>query len=291
MTPAAWVVAAGLVLALAIALWPVYTDWRRRRHARRPLPSTWKAILRRRMPLFARLPPPLRARLAARMQVFMAEKRFYGCNGLVVTEEMRVTIAAYACLLVVGREDAHYPALNAILVYPDAFIVRRDEIDDAGVQWDRAQVLSGESWDSGRVILSWFDVCEGVADAEDGRNVVLHEFAHQLDAESGSTEGAPVLDSHRDYAEWSAVLTQAFDALRDDIESGLPHLMDAYAAASPAEFFAVATETFFEKAQALKAEQPALYAQLRRYYRLDPAAWTEPAAARDDGDREPVKRG
>ena len=265
-------------LALLFALWLLGRPWlvqrRRRSIAAQPFPAAWRRILQRRVPYFRRLPADLQLQLKRHMLVFLAEKPFIGCNGLAVTDEMRVTVAAQACLLLLGRRSDYYPRLRQILLYPGAFIVQRMHTDGAGVQQDRREVLSGESWSQGQVILSWDDVLEGAAIADDGRNVVIHEFAHQLDQESGHANGAPLLARRADYRRWSRVMKAAYAALQAQAERGeAASLLSHYGATSPAEFFAVASEVFFEQPQPLAAEAPALYAELAHFYRLDPLSW------------------
>lgn len=273
----------GLLAATFIA-WLLSQPARaRRRRARlraRPFPPEWSAILEKRMPAFRRLPPDLQRQLEGHVLVFLAEKDFVGCNGLTVTDEMRVTIAAQACLLILNRRtDYYFPNLTQVLVYPTAFVVEREEYDEAGVRSRERQVLVGESWTDSQVILSWQDVLEGAAVEDDGWNVVLHEFAHQLDQAKGYASGAPELPGAERYAAWSEVFTAEFEQLRargEDPES----LLDEYGATDPAEFFAVVTEVFFEQPLDLQAEHPALYRELSRFYRVDPASWVPPSDRR-----------
>jgi Mlc titration factor MtfA (ptsG expression regulator) len=274
---------ADVALALLVLLAAAFITWvlsqparLRRRRARlrsRPFPAEWSAILQRRMPVFGRLPPELRRQLEGHVLVFLAEKEFVGCNGLEITDEMRVLIAAQACLLILNRRaDYYFPDLTQVLVYPTAFVVEREEYDEAGVRSRERQVLVGESWTDSQVILSWEDVLEGAAVDDDGWNVVLHEFAHQLDQAKGYASGAPELPGRERYAAWSEVFTAEFERLRErgeDPES----LLDEYGATDPAEFFAVVTEVFFEQPRDMRAEHPALYRELARYYRVDPASW------------------
>ncbi len=152
---------------------------------RQPFPEAWREILRRRVPYFRSMPADLQLQLKKRMQVFLAEKPFIGCDGLEVTDEMRVTIAAQACLLILNRRTDYFANLRQILVYPGAFLVDRVHTDGAGVLQEQRQVLSGESWSQGQVIVSWDDVVDGASVVDDGRNVVIHEFAHQLDQQNG----------------------------------------------------------------------------------------------------------
>ncbi len=263
--------------ALLLVLWfagePAYVAWRRRRVASRPFPAHWRRILRRRVPYLRKLPPSLQRQLQRHMQVFLAEKPFIGCAGQHIDDEVRVTIAAQACLLLLNRPAHYFPKLHRILVYPDAFVVNKVHTGADGVLQEQRQVLSGESWSQGQVILSWAHVLQGAAVDDDGWNVVLHEFAHQLDQETGHANGAPPLRGAQRYARWSAVFSAEFERLRALAELGVPTLLNAYGATDPAEFFAVATEAFFEQAPQLAADSPALYAELRGFYRVDPLAW------------------
>lgn len=266
---------AALALAVAAWLWgpPLRAAVRRARVRRQPFPPAWREILRRRMPVFARLPADVQLQLKKHAQVLLAEKPFIGCAGLAVNDEMRVLIATQAALLLLNRRAGYFSKLRQVLVYPGAFIVDRTSTDPAGLARDERRVLSGESWQQGQVILSWGDVLAGAADPADGRNVVIHEFAHQLDQESGRANGAPWLGTRERHARWAAVLGAEFEALRQRLAEGAPGLIDAYAATDPAEFFACASELFFEQPGALAAAHPALYGELKRYYRSDPVVW------------------
>jgi Mlc titration factor MtfA (ptsG expression regulator) len=257
--------------AAAVLAWLLGAPWwRRRRRARlrrSPLPAHQQALLQQSR-AWRRLPPDLRTRLAERVRVFLAERAFTGCGGLEVTEAMRVEIAAQACLLVLQRSEHVFDELRSILVYPDEFVVR-DEIVEDGVVSERERTLAGQSWDTSRIILSWRDVRA----SGEGYNVVIHEFAHYLDEEEGAANGAPLLDGPRDYERWAAVFGEAFDELEARAEAGEDTLLDPYGIESEAEFFAVASEAFYETPVALRVEHPALYAELARFYRVDPAGW------------------
>ena len=265
------------LLAALLVAWLLTAHWRaryrRERLRRQPFPEEWRHILRRRVRAFRRLPADLQLQLKGHIHVFLAEKDFVGCDGLEVTDEMRVTIAAFACLLLLNRETEYFPNLRQILVYPGAFVVDREASDEAGVVQNERHVLSGESWSQSQVILSWQDVVEGAAVPDDGFNVVLHEFAHQLDQEAGYANGAPELGSRGHYARWSRVLGEEFERLRRRTEAGQQSLLDDYGATDPAEFFAVVTEVFFEQPQLLREENQALYQELSRFFCVDPAAW------------------
>jgi len=275
MRPVGPILLAGILLAASAWFWapPVWRHLRRARIRHQPFPAAWREILRRRMPAFARLPADLQLQLKKHVQVLLAEKPFIGCAGLEVTDEMRVLVAAQASLLQLNRRAGGFPNLRQVLVYPGAFVVARETPDAAGLVRDERRVLAGESWHQGQVILSWDDVIAGAADPADGRNVVVHEFAHQLDSETGPPNGAPLLGRRERYARWAAVLQAAFDDLHARLAQGAPSVLDAYAATNPAEFFACASEVFFERPEALAAEQPALFAELAGCYRVNPLSW------------------
>lgn len=266
------------ILTLALLAWlvgePAFTRWRRERLRQRSFPAVWRRILKRRMPYFRRLPTDLQLQLKRHMQVFLAEKKFIGCAGLTVTQEMRVVIAAQACLLLLNSDETRYfPKLSQVLVYPGAFVVKRLHSDFAGVLQEQRQVLSGESWTLGQVVLSWQDTLEGALHVGDGRNVVIHEFAHQLDQDKGRANGAPGLPSRVQNKAWSRVMTAEFAQLQRMAERGEATLLSHYGATDPAEFFAVSSEVFFEQPLQLALQHPALYEQLSRYYRINPLSW------------------
>ncbi|MEY3252591.1 MAG: hypothetical protein RL227_1564 [Pseudomonadota bacterium] len=269
-----------LVLASA-ALWlagpGLLRRWQRARVRRQPFPPAWRAVLRERMPAFARLPADVQVRLKKHAQVLLAEVPFIGCGGLIVDDEVRVLVAVQACLLLLGRGDGGFEGLSQVLVYPGAFVVERTHTQADGTQRDERQVLSGESWQQGQVVLSWDDVIAGAADPEDGRNVVIHEFAHRLDQATGTANGAPGFPPGAGRAaqgrQWARVFSAEFEALQQRMARGESGLIDAYAATNAAEFFAVTTELFFERPEALAATHPALHAQLRSFHGVDPRLW------------------
>ena len=266
-------VAAGLALAFGLPA------WRLKRVLSRPLDEASQSVLSRNIAVYSRMSGEVQHQLNKLVQQFLHQKKFVGCGGLEVTDEMRLTIAGQACLLLLNRPTRVYPDLHTILVYPNAFMVPRKEVDEAGVVTEARQDLLGESWGDGRVILSWDHVQRGAQDWTDGQNVVLHEFAHQLDSESGSNNGAPYLGSASNYRNWSEVLARDYANLRVDAMYRQHSVMDHYGASSPAEFFAVATETFFEKPWQLAGRHPDLFSELFKYYRVDPRAWLpEPEA-------------
>ena len=270
---APWIVLATTLAVIAALIGhPLWVARRRRRLALRPFPEAWRAILQR-LPLAVRLPGELRGQLECRIQVFLAEKQFIGCAGLEVTDEMRVTVAAQAALLTLNRAVHPYPNLRSILLYPAAFVIERIRPAPSGVLQEQRQVLSGESWTNGQVVLSWEDVQHGAAIGDDGQNVAIHEFDHTLDQEKGFANGAPYLGGRERYSSWSQVLAREFAQLQWASANGWPTLFNAYGATDPAEFFAVVSEVFFEQPRRMAAEHPALYGELRSLYRVDPASW------------------
>jgi Mlc titration factor MtfA (ptsG expression regulator) len=250
---------------------------RRRRDAirRRPCPAEWRGFIEKNVPYVACLPPEDREELVGHVQVFLAEKRFEGCGGLQITDEVRVTIATQACVLLLHRQTEYYPQLVSILVYPTTYLVPGGRRAAGGLVSDAPQARLGESWARDVVVLAWDSVLSGAADIHDGHNVVLHEFAHQLDQESGAGDGVPMLPRRSMYVAWARVLGHDFDQLVRDTQQNHRTLIDHYGATNPAEFFAVVTETFFEKPRQLRSKHPALYSQLQQFYRQDPAALGE----------------
>jgi MtfA peptidase len=251
-------------------------DWlkeRRRRQVRaREFPATWRKTIERNVPFVRQLSPADRRELEEHVQVFLAEKRFEGAGGLRMTDEIRVTVAAQACVLLLHRRTDYYPGLRSIIVYPHAYVARHFERDDAGIVSEGMEHRLGESWTRGAVVLSWDDIRSGAADIHDGHNVVFHEFAHQLDAENGETDGAPILPRRSMYVAWARILGEEYEKLRRDVAYGRDTLLDRYGATNPAEFFAVATEFFFERPQQLREQLPQLYDELKSYYEQDPAS-------------------
>jgi len=240
------------------------TYWRRRQARRRrelaPFPPHWRALLERRLVLLRRLTPDQRRLHEKRVMEFLTDIRLLGRGGLELTEEMRVLIAGFACLMLL-RPDAYvFRGLKSVLVYPAPFWVQHHEPDELGLVNDQPELRLGESWNGERVVLSWEDV-EAALDG-DAVNVLVHEFAHQLDDENPETEGAPLLP---DYTRWSKVMTAEFKALKQRSSQ----VLDDYGLEGPTEFFAVATEAFFQRGTELRLLHPPLYELLRDYYRIE----------------------
>lgn len=246
---------------------------RRRQNLREtPLPESWWRIIDRNVPLIRQMNAADRAALGGIVQVLLDEKTFEGCGGLEITDEVRVTIAAQAAVLLLHRETEYYPTLKTILVYPRAYVGNIKHQQPDGTVIEGPQPRLGESWFRGALVLSWADVIHSAAIDNDGHNVTLHEFAHQLDGESGGMEGAPDLPSRARYRDWARVLGHEYQELIEDVHRGHRSLLDPYGSTNPAEFFAVATELFFEKPAAMKRHHPELYDQLRQFYAQNPVS-------------------
>ena len=241
-----------------------------------PFPEAWAVVLDG-LPLVRELSAEDRRVLEGHVAVFVADKHFEGAGGLELDDEQCVVIAAQACLLLLGQDvDEPYPSLDTVLVYPRTWRTHASRTED-GLVHEREERRSGESWKRGLVILAWDEVRRGATDEDDGQNVVLHEFAHQLDTALGPADGLPPLPERAMYAPWARVLGREYADLVARIHAGRPADIDAYGATSPAEFFAVVTEAFFERPTALKRQHPDLYEQLAAFYKQDPAA-REPRA-------------
>lgn len=265
-----------IIVVLIIAL--VFLAIRFRRNATREqlkaaeLNPAWVSILKKNLALYHKLPEPLKHRLHGLINVFINEKIFSGYNGLEITDEIKVTIAAQACVLLLNRESDFYPSLQNIYVYPAAF-KSLQTTSNGVVHTIEETARTGESWHRGHVILSWLHSKQGGLDEADGQNVVYHEFAHQLDHEDGAIDGTPLLDSDENYNEWSKVFSQEYFKLRDKIANNKRTLIDGYGATSEGEFFAVVTELFFERPKLFDREHPELYTELSKFYRLNPIEW------------------
>lgn len=266
-----------LIFLLILAVL-VFFGWRAlsRRQTRRrllgtPLTDHERQIVDAAVPLLQKLPQPLHRTLEGKINLFRDQVEFIGCDGLEVTEEMELSIAAQACLLIVNT-DAWYKHLRTVLIYPGAFRSHQKNYDGYVVTEENS-VRLGESWAYGPVVLSWAHSEQGAINAVDGQNVVFHEFAHQLDQLSGATDGAPAMGDGQSFETYEQVILNAFDAHVRAVEAGRRTFLDEYGATGHEEFFAVAVEMFFEKPGQLKEAEPEVYEQLTLLFRLDPAAW------------------
>lgn len=267
----------GVGFVVAIVFIPVHLFYikrfiakrRRRKMQQNPFPEQWETILEKDFPQYHKLPVPLREDLKNKIKVFLHEKKFHGCQGLEVTEAMKVLIAAQACLLLLNRETNFFPKLVTVIVYPSAYVSKGS-----------GGPVFGESWNSGELVLTWDSSLHGAANMFDGKNVVYHEFAHQLDQEDGVADGAPILERRSAYASWAAILGEEYETLIRKKKRLRKTVLRKYGATHPAEFFAVATEAFFEKPRQLDKRHPELYQELKSYYKVDPLEWLDRDAAK-----------
>ena len=248
----------------------LFKRWRREKWLAEPFPPQWSGWLAA-MPFYQRLSADEQARLRNIITVLVHEKNWEGCDGLTATDEMKVTIAAQAGLLLLNLEDHDYFRRAAtVLIYPSTFVNPSPRYGPGGVV-SEGQANLGEAWYAGPVILAWDAARHGVVNHVDGHNLVLHEFAHKLDMDDHVADGTPPLDSNQQYRRWTEVMTEHYERLVSDAERGRATLLDTYGATNPAEFFAVATECFFEKPRQMRERHAELYALLRDYYKQDPA--------------------
>lgn len=264
------------VAIIVIAALFIWRAWKRRQMRTfllgTILSDAERAVVARMVPLTRKLPEDLRLTFEGKMALFLHQVDFVGCNGLEITQEMELSIAAQACLLVAGN-DMWYETLTTVMVYPSAFKSVQTNFDGMVVTQEEV-VRTGESWTRGPVILSWRHSVQGADDADDGFNVVFHEFAHQLDDSSGETDGAPLLAKGQDFDEWSRVFIDAFERHTANTERRHRTVLDPYGATAPEELFAVAVEVFFERPADLLDEEPEIYGQLQTLFGVDPARWT-----------------
>ncbi|MBW1637103.1 MAG: zinc-dependent peptidase [Deltaproteobacteria bacterium] len=246
---------------------------KRRREALQttPFPQEWDHILNENLPPYRTISEDLRQQLQGYIQIFIGEKSFEGCGGLIINDEIRVTIAAQACMLLLNRECDCYPKLYSILVYPSTYVAGSRE--SVALPPSDTSVRLGESWNHGAVVLAWDSVKSGAMNFRDGHNVTMHEFAHQLDQEDGRGDGVPTLGNRSAYSAWSRVFSHEYEMLQKKTAKGKEDVVDSYGATNPAEFFAVATETFFEKPVQLRKNHPLLYKEMQEFYKVDPVMW------------------
>jgi Mlc titration factor MtfA (ptsG expression regulator) len=257
-------------------VFPGFLKKRRRERARlRVFPAEWRAAVEQSVAFFSRLSPNDCDEVLGHVQIFLAEKRFEGCDGLVMTDEIRVVIAAQACLLLLHRKTDYFPRLLTILVYPSTYTAQDQRQLTPNITWEGEQQRLGETQrQMGSLVLAWDAVEAGAADASDGRNVVFHEFAHQLDYEDYASDGVPLLRSREQEQTWSSVMRVEFASLQAASDTGIPTLLDHYGATNPAEFFAVAVEAFFERPKAMKLRHPRMFEELQRYFQQDPTEFS-----------------
>ncbi len=264
-----------LLVILIPGVWILRKNYRRKKRIqtfKSHFPEAWIELLRNNFPLYNRLPVNLQNQLHGHINVFVAEKSFYGCDDLIITDEIRITIAAQACLLLLNRKTDYYPNFETILVYPAKFTSIETRYDGY-VEIKKRTVRLGESWHRGPVIISWDDAMAGARDPDDGENVVIHEFAHKLDEENPGYPGLPLLMKNSHYKSWAKVMSSEFEKLQQRYQHGYRDLISHYGSSSPAEFFAVISELFFECPRILQSKHPDLYNELENFYQLKPNEW------------------
>ncbi len=252
-----------------------FKKWWRKRLLKKGLPDNRLAILKKNVPYYHSLPDKLQKKLIGLTQIFLNENRFEGCAGLEITDEIRISIAAQASILLLGTEDLSYfyEDLRSVLVYPKKYVAKVKQRNNGIFVEEGFEQRHGEAWSHGYVVLAWNEVQQGASDIHDGQNLVFHEFAHQLDYEYGATDQIEqdYGDSH--FLSWARILGKEYRQFLKTIEENQQTLIDEYGATNPAEFFAVVTELFFEKPKGLKSNYPQLYNQLREFYQQDPAQY------------------
>lgn len=247
--------------------------WFKRRRRRKILAQSWVENwglhFNRNIRLSWNLDPQEVQKLQDCTKIFVAEKHWEGCDGLKLTEEIKVTIAGQACLMLLGVEDYYFDNVKTVLVYPQSFTRKTSD----GINANQSQYRSGEAWQGGPIVLSWLDALRGGRNEDDGHNVVIHEFAHALDGLDGEMGGNVMFDDAQTTANWERVVDYEFSNLVAAKERGFRTLLDHYGATNRAEFFAVSTETFFERPLELKQVHPELFRLLETYFRVDPSRW------------------
>lgn len=251
------------------------TERRRKRLLEEPFPAAWTQILDRNVAAYKLLDADEQQRLRDLVQVFIAEKHWEGAGGLELTDEIRVTIAGAGCQLLLGRSHDLFAEVESIVVYPSAVVVppQARSIFDAGARpIDSDMPVLGVAHRGGALVLAWDSALRGARDPKDGHNVVIHELAHKIDFLDGAADGTPPLPSGSARRAWAEAFAPAYLAHKERAERGEPSFLDDYAITNEAEYFAVATEAFFERPRALARELPDVYAALCQFYSLDLAS-------------------
>lgn len=262
----------GIIIG-GIFLLPFVQRFRRDRLKKRAFPPQWTTLIQQYLPFYHQLTPNKQRRLQGHIQVFLAEKQFIGCAGLKVTEEIRLVVAAIASLLLLNERGHYFPKLRSILIYPAAYLATQVKVTNGYIVEEQQVAKLGESWVQDQLILSWQQVQQDAVNWRHGQNVVLHEFAHQLDQADGSADGVPILSETIDQQQWATVMTMEYQLLCQQVEQGVKTVIDSYGATNPAEFFAVVTEAFFCQPRLLYQRHPKLYRLFQQYYQLNPKQW------------------
>jgi MtfA peptidase len=268
------VVAVGIIIVGGMILAMYLKRRHRKKLMQEELPPEYLEILDKNVALYSILPEKFKKELHGRIAIFLDEKDFEGCGELEITDRIKVTIAAFACMLLFNKKFDYYPSLNSILVYPDAYVASDSKSSLGGVQVvQKESARLGESWTHGNLVLSWQQIKNEASDIHQHQNVILHEFAHQLDQLDGYADGTPPLPNTGIYPEWRKVMTEEYNHLCEEAEHAVRDVIDWYGATNPAEFFAVTTESFFCNPLALKKAHEKLYGLFIEFYQLDPGTW------------------
>ncbi|RJY08841.1 zinc-dependent peptidase [Aurantiacibacter aquimixticola] len=267
-----WLILAAIVLVVAALLLRRAAHRRKRKELlATALSAGQREIMANLVPITRRLPQTLRPALEGKINLFLDQVTFHAYGELELNDEMKLSIAAQACLLVVNS-PVWFDTLRTVLIYPSTIFTGRHTHDD-GIVHEGASTIAGESWSRGPVVLSWDHALKGGLDPDDGSNVVIHEFAHQLDNLTGHTNGVPILRKGQRYERWEKAMLEAYEGHVERVQAGRASLIDPYGATNHQEFFAEAVVTFFEKPEAMRHEETALYEQLAKLFALDPAEW------------------
>lgn len=251
-----------------------FADRRRKKLIQEPFPPVWEEIIQRNVAHYGMLDEVERARLRALIQVFIAEKYWEGCGGLDLTDEIRVTVSAQACLLLLGLPHNYYQNVETIIVYPSTVVPPQRKpgfFETALAPLEDSHPIIGQAFQQGPVIIIWDAALHGGRHPELGHNVIYHEFAHKLDMLDGAADGTPPLRDRAEYRDWVQTCSREYLRLKHEAEHGRKSFLNAYGATNEAEFFAVATEQFFDQPSFMIKNSPDLYRVLQQYYRQDPA--------------------
>lgn len=244
-------------------------QWKRKRYKRVQLSDDEVSTLFSVAPLTATLPSSYREKFLETVIILLHEKKFEGCGGLEINDTVRYVIASHASLLLLGEVSDYYPDLYTILVYPTAYMAPVNDLEEGGIVVEGREMRFGESWGQGSLVLAWDEISTDARRPQSGRNLVIHEFAHEIDQEFALTD-EPTLQK---FPEWGDTLKRSYHQHAEYVEKGYPTLLDPYGAENPAEFFAVSTEMFFGRPGEFKNNHPQLYHEISRIYNLDPADW------------------
>ena len=258
---------------VSMANW--FREHQRKKLTQADFPPSWEAIVRRNVAHYCSLEDSERAHLRALIQVFIAEKHWEGAGGLELDDEIRVTISAQACLLLLGLPHNYYRNVLSIIVYPSVVVPPRRQpgfFENTIAPVEAERPILGQAFRQGPVIIVWDDALHGGRHPELGHNVIYHEFAHKLDMLDGAADGTPPLRNRAEYRDWVLICSREYQRLRDDTARGRKSFLNAYGATSEAEFFAVATEQFFDQPRQMVEQAPDLYRVLQEYYRQNPYA-------------------